>query len=68
MKPVIYGVVFAVLFVLAAVAVMAAEKKALKSTRVNDWQVIVSCQSGAQPKVAQVSGSLLLSCEGRVQE
>jgi hypothetical protein len=68
MKPVLYGILLAILFVLSAIAVLAAEKKALKSTRINDWQVIVSCQSGASPKVAQLSGSLVLSCEGRVQE
>ena len=62
-----YLIAVVVLFLLV-VAVQAAEKKALKSTRVNDWQVLVSCQTGAQPKVAQVSGSILLSCEGRVQE
>jgi hypothetical protein len=68
MKPVLYGILLAVLFVLSAYSLYAAEKKALKSTRINDWQVIVSCQTGAQPKVAQLSGSLVLSCEGRVQE
>jgi hypothetical protein len=57
----------AVLALLFAVAVYAAEKKALKATRINDWQVLVSCTNGSHPKASEISGSVVLSCEGRVE-
>jgi hypothetical protein len=54
------------LFCLAcSVGVLATTAKAIKSTRVNDYQVIVSCANGRTPTTANVSGSLVVSCEGR---
>lgn len=49
-----------------AVTVNAATK-AIKSTRVSDYQVLVSCANGSKPKVDDIHGSLILSCEGRVE-
>jgi hypothetical protein len=48
-----------------AASAFAATTKAIKSTRVNDYQVLVSCTNGATPKAQDVSGSIVLSCEGR---
>jgi hypothetical protein len=48
-----------------AAGTYAATAKALKSTRINDYQVIVSCQNGRTPKTENVSGSIVVSCEGR---
>jgi len=58
------GLSVLVLLVLA-VSAFAATTKAIKSTRVNDYQVLVSCVNGATPKTQSVSGSIVLSCEGR---
>ena len=57
--------VFAIL-ILASIAALAAiaETKAIKATHLNDYQVIVSCANGRTPSVANVSGSLVVSCEG----
>jgi hypothetical protein len=48
-----------------ALSAFAATTKAIKSTRVNDYQVLVSCANGATPKAQDISGSIILSCEGR---
>jgi hypothetical protein len=54
------------LLVLAlAAGAYAATAKALKATRVNDYQVIVSCANGRTPATQNVSGSIVVSCEGR---
>jgi hypothetical protein len=50
---------------LAGLATFAATIKAIKSTRVNDYQLIVSCVNGRTPSTANVSGSIVVSCEGR---
>ena len=50
---------------LAGLAAFAATVKAIKSTRVNDYQLIVSCTNGRTPSTANVSGSIVVSCEGR---
>jgi hypothetical protein len=53
------------LLAIAAGTYAAATVKALKSTRINDYQVIVSCQNGRTPATQNVSGSIVVSCEGR---
>jgi len=50
---------------LLAGGLLAATSKAIKATRVNDYQVLVSCTNGRAPSTANVSGSLVVSCEGR---
>jgi capsular polysaccharide biosynthesis protein len=50
---------------LAGLAAFAATVKAIKSTRVNDYQLIVSCTNGRTPATQNVSGSIVVSCEGR---
>jgi hypothetical protein len=40
----------------------AASTKAIKSTRLSDTQVIVSCANGDMPRIREVSGSLVLTC------
>jgi hypothetical protein len=48
-----------------AVSAIAAEVKAIKSTRINDYQLIVSCHNGRTPTVSNMSGSIFLSCTGQ---
>ena len=60
-------VLFVVIFIasLWAVSAIAATVKAIKATHLNDWQVAVSCTNGRTPSTQNVSGSIIVSCEGR---
>jgi hypothetical protein len=45
-----------------AAGAYAATTKAIKSTRLSDTSVLVSCTNGSKPKAHDVEGSIVLSC------